>query len=60
MTHLDNHDELHLDREPDLDAVMFWLDVELAVDADRERRSMGTLWGRADLLVDPDGTVRYD
>lgn len=71
MTHLDDPHELEIVEPVDLDAVMFRLDVTLASDADRhtlystpraraarERFGVGG-WGRADLLVDPDGTVRY-
>jgi hypothetical protein len=59
MTAFDNPDEVDV-TEPhvDVDVVMFRLDVDLAADADRHTRHGDQLWGRADLLVDPDGTVR--
>lgn len=60
MTHLDDPHELDvIEPHLDIDQAMLRLDVALAADADRHLLTMWQLWGRADLLIDPDGTVRY-
>jgi hypothetical protein len=60
MGALDHDDEIELvPVGRDVDDVMFELDVALACDADRHAWAHGSLWGRADLLVDPDGRVRH-
>lgn len=62
MGTLDHDDEIELVLPDgrDVDDLMFELDVALACDADRYLRAGPTpLWGRADLLVDPNGRVRH-
>jgi hypothetical protein len=58
MTQYDEHDEVEVIKPVDIDDAMLALDIALACDADRHAWANGSLWGRADLLVDADGTVR--
>lgn len=60
VTHLDDPHELDI-VEPhiDLDVVMLRLDIALAADGDRHQFDHLYGFARSDLLVDPDGTVRY-